>query len=81
VSGPPIIESLWIYIPILQIKKFNGKKKESLYLIPRRGALNGWIMISFCQEMACLAVYSGFKTKKYFLAGNSQQEEECKKFS
>jgi hypothetical protein len=47
----------------------------------RRGALNGWIMISFCQEMACLAVYSGFKTKNYFLAGNSQQEEECKKFS
>ena len=29
-------------------------------LIPRRGAVNGWIMISFCQEMACLAVYSGF---------------------
>ena len=27
---------------------------------PRRGAVNGWIMISFCQEMACLAVYSGF---------------------
>ena len=29
---------------------------------PRRGALNGWIMISFCQEMACLAVDCGFKT-------------------
>ena len=29
---------------------------------PRRGALNGWIMISFCQDMACLAVYSSFKT-------------------
>ena len=26
------------------------------------GSLNGWIMISFCQEMAFLAVYSGFKT-------------------
>ena len=26
----------------------------------RRGAVNGWIMISICQEMACLAVYSGF---------------------
>ena len=26
----------------------------------RYGALNGLIMISFCQEMACLAVYSGF---------------------
>ena len=26
----------------------------------RRGAVNGWILISFCQEMACLAVYSGF---------------------
>jgi hypothetical protein len=38
-------------------------------------------MISFCQEMACLAVYSGFQTKNYFLAGNSQQEEESKKFS
>ena len=29
-------------------------------IYPRRGAVNGWIMISFCQEMACLAVYSGF---------------------
>ena len=43
----------WIFICYLNSK----------YTIPRRGALNGWIMISFyCQEMACLAVYSGFIT-------------------
>ena len=30
------------------------------YIASRRGALNGWIMIGFCQEMACLAVYNGF---------------------
>ena len=34
-----------------------GKKRR---IKPRRGALKGLIMISFCQEMACLAVYSGF---------------------
>ena len=25
------------------------------WFLPRRGVLNGWIMISFCQEMALLA--------------------------